>query len=424
MRLIAPFVALAATSLVSAAPVKQGAGSNPIFVVLQFANVLEKLESKFYEEAISKFKDQDFSSAGFSSSQIPMEQIKVIQSDEQSHSDFLEGALKSAGQKPLEGCKFNFDSALTDVDTMIATARALEIVGIGAYLGGATLINDPVILDAAGSILTIEARHSTVTNILAGATAVASAFDIPLSPPEVLSIAGPFISGCDLSPLGLSANPSLTITNKGSVQPGTKLTFKSDAINGSVSEDKLSCQMMLGGATSAIVLPFNECVVPDKVNGPVHVFITKDSQPLINNIRDRGVVLAGPAPAIIDSKQEALGSLVKSKSGSGGENVSTQTISPGAASSIISDASSTASSTQTSTSGSPGPSPAGNVAAAPSGSPSSGSGPNEQTGSFGNGAITVNGWTQVPAPQGSSSSAAPSSSSSPSSGGGGYGGGY
>jgi hypothetical protein len=137
---------------------------------------------------------------------------------------------------------------------MIATARAFEIVGIGAYLGGATLINDSVTLDAAGSILTVEARHSTMTNILAGASAIASSFDIPLSPPEVLSIASSFISGCDISPLGITrallvcllafnsnlmflANPSLTITNQGSVQPGTQLTFKSDAINGSISED-------------------------------------------------------------------------------------------------------------------------------------------------------------------------------------------
>jgi hypothetical protein len=425
MRLTTPFVALAATSLVSAVPVKRNADSNPNVVVLKFANVLEQLESKFYEEAIAKFKDQDFTSAGYPSPQLPMEQIKTIQFDEQAHSDFLQGALKGVGQKPLEGCKFNFDAALTDVDTMIATARTLEIVGIGAYLGGATLINDPVILDAAGSILTVEARHSTLTNILGGASAVASAFDIPLSPAEVLSIAGPFISGCDLSPLGQTANPTLTITNKGSVQPGTKLTFKSDAINGSIPEDKLSCQMMLGGAPNAIVLPFNECVVPDKVNGPVHVFVTKDSQPLVNNIRDRGVVLAGPAPALIDSKKEVLSSLVKSKSGSGSgdASVSTQTISPAAASSIISGASNNASSTGSSASGAPTPSPAGNVAAAPSSSPSGG-GPSEQTGKSADGAVTVNGWSEVPAPKGSAASAAPSSSSAPSSGGGGGYGGY
>ena len=88
---------------------------------------------------------------------------------------------------------------------MAATARVVEAVGVGAYLGGATLITDPVLLDAAGSILTVEARHQTVLNILSGTgTAVPSAFDIPLTPSEVLALAGPFIDGpCDLGIPGI-----------------------------------------------------------------------------------------------------------------------------------------------------------------------------------------------------------------------------
>jgi hypothetical protein len=87
---------------------------------------------------------------------------------------------------------------------MAATARVVENVGVGAYLGGATLIDDPVLLDAAASILTVEARHQTVLNILSGASAVPSAFDIPLTPSEVLALAGPFISGCDVGISGMS----------------------------------------------------------------------------------------------------------------------------------------------------------------------------------------------------------------------------
>jgi hypothetical protein len=56
----------------------------------EFAGVLEKLESKFYEEALSKFQDQDFTSAGYSSSQLAIQQIQIIQSDEQAHSEFIE----------------------------------------------------------------------------------------------------------------------------------------------------------------------------------------------------------------------------------------------------------------------------------------------------------------------------------------------
>lgn len=82
---------------------------------------------------------------------------------------------------------------------MAATARVVEFLGVSAYLGGATLLTDPVLLDAAGTILTVEARHSTVLNILSGTgAAVPQAFDIPFTPSEVLAVASPFISGCDV----------------------------------------------------------------------------------------------------------------------------------------------------------------------------------------------------------------------------------
>lgn len=85
---------------------------------------------------------------------------------------------------------------------MAATARVVENVGVGAYLGAATLISDPVLLTAAGSILTTEARHQSILNVLNGGTAIPSPFDIALAPPEVLALAGPFISGCDLGVKG------------------------------------------------------------------------------------------------------------------------------------------------------------------------------------------------------------------------------
>lgn len=83
---------------------------------------------------------------------------------------------------------------------MAATARIVETVGVGAYLGAATLLDDPVLLDSAASILTVEARHQTILNLLSpGGTAIPSAFDLALTPSEVLALAGPFFDGpCDL----------------------------------------------------------------------------------------------------------------------------------------------------------------------------------------------------------------------------------
>lgn len=166
---------------------------------LEFANVLEQFESGFYQAGIAKFQDTDFEQAGFTSPTLIQQQLTVFQSDESTHATILASILQSFSSSPISGCSFSFDSALTDVSTMAATARIVEFVGVSAYLGGATLLDDPVLLDDAASILTVEARHSTMLNILSGTgSAVPQAFDIPLTPSEVLAVASPFISGCDV----------------------------------------------------------------------------------------------------------------------------------------------------------------------------------------------------------------------------------
>jgi len=81
---------------------------------------------------------------------------------------------------------------------MAATARLVENVGVAAYLGAAHLVSDPVLLTAAASILTVEARHQTILNILGHATPIPQSFDIGFTPSQVLAIAGAFVSGCDL----------------------------------------------------------------------------------------------------------------------------------------------------------------------------------------------------------------------------------
>jgi len=329
MRFAASIIALAAPLFVAAAPWKrQDAATN--LLVLKFADVLEQLESQFYAEALAKFKESDFTAAGFSSAQLAIEQFVSIQSDEATHSVALREGIKTLGSMPVDTCKFDFSSVLTDVKTMAAVARLVENVGVTAYLGAAHLLSDPILLTAAGSILTVEARHQTILNVLASGTAIPQAFDFAFTPNEVLALAGPFISGCDL---GVPANPSLTVTNTGAVNPGTLLTFKSSAINGST--DGLSCQMLVGGLPFTISLPLAQCVVPDGINGPVALWVTSDPQPLVNNPRDRAVdkLVAGPTIAFIDTKPQLLGQMARNLGGT--PPTVTSTITPDQATSIL-----------------------------------------------------------------------------------------
>lgn len=408
MRIISFLISLALACLGLAAPVERRTASAADILVFQFADVLEQLESQFYSQGLSKFQEQDFLDAGFTSAQIPIQLITGIQNDEMNHASFLESGLTALGGSPISGCSFDFSSVLTDVNTMVATARVVENVGVGAYLGGATLLDDPILLDEAGSILTIEARHQTILNVLNLGTAIPQSFDIALSPSEVLAIAGGFVSGCSIP---IPANSPLAITNTGSVAPGTQLTFSSPAINGST--DNLFCQMIVGGQPAAIALPFNQCVVPQGINGPVAIFITADGQPLINNIIDRAdqPVIAGPAMTFIDTQPQMLGMLARNSVSNSTSNstsnsssnstsssssnstasstvfsITTQTISPAQANSIIQSVAASSTATDSSASSTAPPS----SSTAP---PSNAS----ANGPAGGSPVSIDGWTSVSA---------------------------
>lgn len=53
--------------------------------------------------------------------------------------------------------------------------------------------------------------------------------------------------------------------------------------------------MIVGGAAEAVVFPVPECVVPEGLDGPVHLFITSSATPLASNIvtQDGSSIVAG-----------------------------------------------------------------------------------------------------------------------------------
>jgi len=310
------FVALAAPFLLtSAAPAYKRAVPLDALVV-KFALALNQLESAFYDEALTKFKAADFLTAGFSAAEIPLEQYKTVSTDEKAHIAFLQSALKAIGDVPVAGCKFDFSSVLGDVTTMAAVSRVLENVGVGAFIGAASLLTDKNILGAAAGVVSIESRHSSIANVLNGGSSIPQAFDVGLSPASVLALAGGFISGCDF---GIPANAPLTITTKGATV-GSKLTFTSPGIDKAVAaKQSLSCQILTGGDAVSKSFPIDNCVIPANIDGPVYIYITNSAKELPVNPQQQctDCIAAGPALIFVDTQPQALGNLVRTSGAAG-----------------------------------------------------------------------------------------------------------
>ncbi|KAI8444191.1 ferritin-like domain-containing protein [Phakopsora pachyrhizi] len=294
------------------------APANINLVVLNFALTLENLEAQFYQDALALFPPQAMQKAGLSAFQATAitQQIQRQLIDEQTHVSTLQAAIHGAGATPFAGCQFNFRSVLTDPITFLSSARSIEAAGVSAYIGGASLITDPAVLGAAATILPIEARHSSLLNLFSGGSSSPQAFDIPLSPPQVLAVVGGLLQNCQASDLGLTANQPLSVidglTQSTLFTTGSILQFQTSAQIQNMEGNTLSCQMLIGGATNAVVMPASSCIVPTQasggpLNGVAAVFLTSNAQPLSTNIATQPKnVLAGPALIFIDSNQQEV----------------------------------------------------------------------------------------------------------------------
>jgi hypothetical protein len=156
-------------------------------LTIRSALTAEHLESEFYKQGFAKFPAADFQALGLTDAQI--KSLMGVGMTEAIHVTTLQSAIANAGAKPVEPCQYNFDAALTDAKTMVATARVLEAVGVSAYLGAAPLVTSKDVLTAAATIVTVEARHQAFIRVASGAEAVPAAFDTPLGPRAVFTLA-------------------------------------------------------------------------------------------------------------------------------------------------------------------------------------------------------------------------------------------
>lgn len=210
MRFSSAFVASLALSLTSANPIDKRVSTPKVNdgIILNYALTLEYLERAFYRGALKNFTHAEFVAAGFED---PFyDNLQEIYYDEQTHVSFLSGALEAAKITPTVELQYNFP--YTDVASFVTLSSVLEGVGVSAYLGAAASIVNKDYLTAAGSILTVEARHTSYIRASIGESPFPNPFDTPLDFNEVYSLAATFITG-GTSPVKLPfmAFPTLTL---------------------------------------------------------------------------------------------------------------------------------------------------------------------------------------------------------------------
>jgi len=131
--------------------------------ILNFALLLEYLESEFYVQAV----------AGGALSGPLLDFASVVRDHELAHVEFLEGALGDAAiAKPT----FDFKGTTSDADKFVATAIVLEDTGVAAYNGQGPRLRAKT-LAAAASIVSVEARHAAWIRHLAGERPAPAALD-------------------------------------------------------------------------------------------------------------------------------------------------------------------------------------------------------------------------------------------------------
>jgi len=283
------FSVTALTALASAAPTKRASGPSD-GDILNYALTLEHLEDTFYREALAKYSMADFKSAGFDEE--TYNRVKTISKDEETHVSFLTGALKAAGVTPTAECKYNF--GYTDVKSFLATASILEGVGVSAYLGAAADIMSKGYLTAAGSILTVEARHSAYVRDTIGQEPFPAPFDNPLSYNSVYTLAAQFITSCPETnpPLPVKAFPVLTASSKDMpIKKGSTvmLATKGYKVDGQVYGAFITVTGPVFVDAKSVSGGY-EVVVPEGISGQSYVVLTS-----CNTAATDDTIVAGPA---------------------------------------------------------------------------------------------------------------------------------
>lgn len=159
--------------------------------VLNYAYALEQLEAAFYTQLVAN----PFSGMRPNDRTI----LTQIRDHEIAHREFLRGAL---GRSRIPDLEVDFSAVnFKNRRSALTVAQTFEDLGVSAYNGAGQLLTNTAHLAAAGSIVSVEARHaSAIRDLLrplsaysVGQGVVSGGLDAARLPSQVLPKAAPFI---------------------------------------------------------------------------------------------------------------------------------------------------------------------------------------------------------------------------------------
>ncbi|MCL1493255.1 MAG: ferritin-like domain-containing protein [Pseudanabaena sp. Salubria-1] len=130
--------------------------------ILNFALLLEELEAAFYAAVVS---------SGKITNSKEMEYMRYLGGQEAAHVTFLRSVLADQVLFATQDLSFNqstLNNVLSSRDSILNTAVTLEDVGVHAYNGAGPSLTNPTFILAAGSIVSVEARHAAGVRALLG----------------------------------------------------------------------------------------------------------------------------------------------------------------------------------------------------------------------------------------------------------------
>jgi Ferritin-like domain len=173
---------------------------------------------------------------------------------------------------------------LTYEKSFVTLSSVLKGVGTSAYLGAVALIENKDHLTAAGSVLTIEARHPSYIRSSLAQSPFPQAFDDPLSVNQVYTLASPFIKSCPSTnpPLPVTAFPALALATPEPIKANSTIVLHTSgyvladpsALN---STQLYGALITINGPVFVDATPVTggySLVVPGAVNGQSYIVLT------------------------------------------------------------------------------------------------------------------------------------------------------